>query len=46
MKKPVVNNIIPYREKDQSRTGGGGGGGITAELTVTIVILPIKSRFK
>ncbi len=27
MKKPYANNIIPYREKDQSRTGGSGGGG-------------------
>ncbi|MGG1150966.1 hypothetical protein [Bacillus wiedmannii] len=24
MKKPYANNIIPYREKDQSRTGGRG----------------------
>ncbi|HDR7794436.1 TPA: hypothetical protein QCY19_003071 [Bacillus luti] len=27
MKKPYTNNIIPYREKDQNRTGGSGGGG-------------------
>ncbi|MES5866192.1 hypothetical protein [Bacillus cereus group sp. RP32] len=27
MKKPYANNIIPYREKDQSRTGGSGSGG-------------------
>ncbi|PHG47119.1 hypothetical protein [Bacillus wiedmannii] len=27
MKKPYANNIIPYREKDQNRTGGSGGSG-------------------
>lgn len=27
MKKPYANNVIPYREKDERRTGGGSSGG-------------------
>ncbi len=27
MKKPHANNVIPYREKDERRTGGGSSGG-------------------
>ncbi|MEJ9127766.1 hypothetical protein P4I92_29650 [Bacillus cereus] len=29
MKKPYANNVIPYREKDERRTGGGSSGGYT-----------------
>lgn len=27
MKKPYANNVIPYHEKDERRTGGGSSGG-------------------
>ncbi|WP_433774179.1 hypothetical protein [Bacillus wiedmannii] len=26
MKKPYINNVVPYREQDERRTGGGSGG--------------------
>lgn len=42
MKKPYANNIIPYREKTKVELEAAVVAGITAELTVTIVILPIK----
>ncbi|MGA4462866.1 hypothetical protein ACPA2L_09170 [Bacillus bombysepticus] len=29
MKKPYANNVIPYREKDERRTGSGSSGGYT-----------------
>ena len=42
LKKPYMNNIIPYREKVSVELVVVVVEGITAELTVTIVILPIK----
>ena len=42
MKKPYANNIIPYREKDQSRTGGSGGGGYYGGTNSNNTNLPIK----
>ena len=42
MKKPYANNIIPYREKTKVELEAAVVAGITAELTVTIINLPIK----
>ena len=42
LKKPYTNNIIPYREKMSVELVAVVVEGITVELTVTIVILPIK----
>lgn len=42
MKKPYANNIIPYREKTKVELEAAVAEGITAELTVTIINLPIK----